>query len=361
MPERADPEFRADLRVLHESFLAVQDLSFIGLAGVRAELLRHLSNRLRVREYLRACPQIASVPVARPVFAAGLPRTCTTLLHDLLAAVPGHRAPLLWELLAPCPPGAGRDIPGQNEPGQRVRSAERLVTLADLAAPSMRVIHPLDARAPEECVFALPHSMYWLARARLPGYLDWLGRRDATADYGYLRQQLQILQRQQPARRWICKSPFHLCNLDALLRVFPDATIVWTHRDPAVALASWCSLAEVTVRLHNRSVDLGVLGQDWLQMWAGAMTRATGVRAGTVRPFIDVSFTRLAAGPLLLLDEVCRGLGAGLIPAARERIAARARRPGTAGQRAHHYSLARYGLTPQSVREAIPGYPGARG
>lgn len=51
VPERADPEFRADLRVLHESFLAVQDLSFIGLAGVRAELLRHLSNRLRVRRH----------------------------------------------------------------------------------------------------------------------------------------------------------------------------------------------------------------------------------------------------------------------------------------------------------------------
>jgi hypothetical protein len=85
------------------------------------------------------------VPVARPVFAAGLPRVGTTLLHDLLAAVPGHRAPLLWELLAPCPPGAGSCIPGQNEPGQRIRSAERMVTLAHRAAPPMRVIHPLNA------------------------------------------------------------------------------------------------------------------------------------------------------------------------------------------------------------------------
>jgi hypothetical protein len=74
-PAEADAEFVADLRVPHESFLAVRDLSFIGLAGIRAELLRHLGNRLRVRAYL----QIAAAPVPRPVFVLGLPRTGTTL------------------------------------------------------------------------------------------------------------------------------------------------------------------------------------------------------------------------------------------------------------------------------------------
>jgi len=82
----------------------------------------------------------------RPVFVLGLPRTGTTLLHALLASVPGHRAPLLWELLAPCPPVAGQDLPGrsihgQNEHAPRVRSAERFARLGHLTA-SMRVIHP---------------------------------------------------------------------------------------------------------------------------------------------------------------------------------------------------------------------------
>jgi hypothetical protein len=354
LPGRADAEFLADLRVLHDSFLAVRELSFTGLAGVRAELLRHLGNRLRVRAYLDAYPQVASVPVPRPVFVVGLPRTGTTLLHALLAGVPGHRGPLMWELLAPCPLQAG-----QGGAARRVRSTGRLVALAHRAAPSLRVIHPLDARAPEECVFALPHSMYWNARARLPGYREWLAGRDATADYLYLKQQLQILQWQQPARRWILKSPFHLWNLDALLRAFPDATIVWAHRDPPVALASWCSLAEVTMGLHNRRVDLGLLGRDWLQMWAQAATRAMAVRAGAARPFLDVSFTRLAAAPLPVLEEICRGLGAGLTPVARRQLTGRPGRARPAGQGAHHYSLARYGLTPQAVRDAFPGDPAA--
>ena len=308
LPEPADPQFLADLRVLHASFLAVPELSFIGLAGIRAELARHLSNRLRVSELLRANPQIASTPVPRPVFVVGLPRTGTTMLHALLASAPGHRAPLLWELLDPCPQ------PGPDGSGRRVRDAERLAWLAHRAAPSLRVIHPLDARAPEECVFALPHHMAYHTRARIPGYQDWYTRRDASGDYAYLRQQLQILQWQQPLRRWILKSPFHLWHLDALLRVFPDATIVWTHRDVPTALASWCSLAEVAMRLCNRRVDLNQIGRDWTQIWSQAMIRAAGVRAAAAQPFLDLRYTELAGAPLPTLEVLFSRLGAELTP-----------------------------------------------
>jgi len=349
LPGQADPQFLADLQVLHASFLAVPELSFMGLAGIRAELVRHLSNRLLVSEYLRANPQITAAPVPQPVFVVGLPRTGTTLLHRLLAAAPGCRAPLLWELLAPCPLE-----PGHDEPARRMRSAGRLVRLAHQAAPSLRVIHPLDARAPEECVFALPHNMAYCTRARIPSYRDWLARRDVTADYAYLRQQLQILQWQQPPRRWILKSPFHLWHLDALLRVFPDATIVWPHRDLPTALASWCSLAEVTMRLHNRRVDLHLLGRDWTQMWAQAVTRALRTRAAAGQPFLDLSYTQLTRAPLPALEALFSSLGAELTPAARQQITSTARPAGPAGPRTHHYSLDRYGLTPQAIRDAFP-------
>ena len=361
--EPADPQFLADLRVLHASFLAVPELSFIGLSGIRAELARHLSNRLRVRELLRANPQITSAPVPRPVFVVGLPRTGTTMLHTQLAGAPGHRAPLLWELLDPCPqPGPGGPSPGGPSPGgsgRRVRDAERLAWLAYRAAPALRVIHPLDARTPEECIFALPQHMAYHTRARLAGYQDWYTRRDATGDYAYLRQQLQILQWQQTPRRWILKSPFHLWHLDALLRVFPDATVVWTHRDVLTALASWCSLAEVTRRLSNRRVDLNQLGRDWTQMWSQAMTRALRARAAAAQPFLDVSYTQLADAPLPTLETLYSGLGAELTPAARQQITGRIR-TSPAGPRAHHhsahrYSADRYGLTAEAIRDAFPG------
>lgn len=345
--EPAEPQFLADLRVLHDSFLEVPELSFTGLAGVRGELLRHLGNWLAVRDLLRAYPQIESAPVERPVFVVGLPRTGTTLLHALLAGMPGHRAAQMWELLTPVPACAG-----QPNPGKPVRSAERLARFSHLVAPSLRVIHPLDARAPEECVFALPHSLSHYTRARIPGYRDWYVQRDATSDYIYLRQQLQILQWQRPAHRWVLKSPFHLWNLDVLQRVFPDATFVWTHRDPAVALASWCSLTEVIRTFHNRSVDLRLLGEDWTRMWAQAFNRAALARAGSAAPFLDVSYSQLAADPVSALEEILGGLGTSLTAQARQQATDRARRP---VRGAHRYSLDRYSLTSSAVRDAFPG------
>jgi Sulfotransferase family len=346
--EPADPGFLADLRVLHDSFMAVPELSFMGLISVRTELLRHLRNWLRVREFLRAHPQVAEVPVQRPVVVVGLPRTGTSLLHALLASAPGHRAALMWELLAPVPVGPG---PGAFHPDRRIRGAELLTWFSRQVAPSMRVVHPLDAHGPEECVFALPHSMVYYARARMPGYLDWYARRDATPDYAYLRQQLQILQWDQPPCRWVLKSPFHLWNLGALLRVFPDATIIWTHRDPGVAIASWCSLAEITMTFHNRQVDLRLLGQDWVQLWAQAVARGTAARAAAAAPFLDVPYTQLSAEPEFVRDEILNALGVAGQPWAPEQGTASTLRP---ARRTHHYSLDRYGLTAQAVHDAFP-------
>ncbi len=351
VPEQPDPQFRTDLQVLYQSFLAAPELSFMGWYGVRAEVLRHLENRLRLRQCLSACPQIAAQPVPRPVFVVGLPRTGTTLLHGLLAGAPGHRAPLLWELLTPCPLNGSRA-----ELSKRVRRAERLVTAGRQVAPALQVIHPLAAREPEECIFALPHGMYYYNRARIPGYLDWYAHRDAAPDYAYLKQQLQVLQWNQPPRRWILKSPFHLWKLDALLRVFPDATLVWPHRDPVTVLASWCSLAEVVRRLHNRRVDLRLLGADWCQLWARATVQAMRVRAGARQPFVDISYPELAADPLAAVADIFRCLDVELTPATRRQIAARLSRSGRASAGLHHYTLERYGLTPGEVCETFSGY-----
>ena len=42
--------------------------------------------------------------------------------------------------------------------------------------------------------------------------------------------------------------------------LFPDATIVWTHRDPAAVVASFCSLIEAGMAITLRPLDLPGLG-----------------------------------------------------------------------------------------------------
>ena len=53
-------------------------------------------------------------------------------------------------------------------------------------------------------------------------------------------------------RRWVLKTPQHLENLGPLLRTFPDATIVWCHRDPVTVVASFCSLIEHGMAVSTR-------------------------------------------------------------------------------------------------------------
>ncbi|HEY6297003.1 MAG TPA: sulfotransferase, partial [Streptosporangiaceae bacterium] len=125
------------------------------------------------------------------------------------------------------------------------------------------------------------------------------------------------------------------------------------------ALASWCSLAEVSRRLYNRRVDLALLGQEWMQLWAQATERAERVRRIAARPFLDVRQDELAAGPWPALDPVLADLGVDLDPVARRQIASPG--PGSAAPGAHRYRLERYGLTAPGVRQAFPGLTAAAG
>ena len=75
------------------------------------------------------------------------------------------------------------------------------------------------------------------------------------------------------------KSPFHLGRLVALLAEVPEAMAVWTHRDPVVALTSWCSLAAVLGNASSHHVDLVALGRRWLDFWATEMDAALAGRA----------------------------------------------------------------------------------
>ena len=62
-------------------------------------------------------------------------------------------------------------------------------------------------------------------------YGDWLLDADMTSAYEYERMALQVLQSSAPGV-WSLKMPSHAVHIDALLKAFPDARIVWAHRDP---------------------------------------------------------------------------------------------------------------------------------
>ena len=60
-----------------------------------------LKNRLLVTDLLARHPEIHDIGIERPIIIAGLPRTGTTHLHNLLSADPNLRSLPYWESLEP--------------------------------------------------------------------------------------------------------------------------------------------------------------------------------------------------------------------------------------------------------------------
>ncbi|WP_171114487.1 MULTISPECIES: sulfotransferase [Streptomyces] len=348
-----DQQFVDDFRFLLRCWAKAENLTPVGWQSAQTHVRRHLTNRARIRRLIAECPSIEQEPVEKPVFVVGLPRTATTLTHGVLSLSGEHRSPLLWELLTPdleVPPGRRR---------KATAPARHLVQGTNLFAPRFRDIHPLVAEGPEECTFALPHALMPLSSARIPEYQAWHYERDFVPDYRHLKQVYQVLQYGRPRRRWILKSPMHLENLDALRTVFPDATIVWTHRDPATVMASFCSLVEHGMALSTRPVDLHGIGATWLELLSRSAARGLASRAAIPREaLVDVPYSWLGSDPALGAPKLYAAVGARWTEAEAARLPGITARP--KGTRPHRYDLSRYGLTRADVESAFADYNALR-
>lgn len=346
--EGFDPRYGDVVEALGELIESVRRVDELGW---RQRLL--LLNELRLLLDRRARIELA-VPTLRgvdrpvaPVFVVGLPRSGTTHLHRLLALHPDLRAPRYWELRDPVPPA-----PGTKD--NRQRRAERELRVAMGIVPGYHRIHPMAADEPEECIIATVHSFLSVSlteRVRVPDFLRWLLAQDLMPSWRLHRLVLQVLDEADPgagpSRRWALKAPEHLFSLDGLLRTYPDARIVWIHRDPVEVAPSACNLTAQTRRFVGPVQDPQVIGREWLSLWAEAVSRAAAVRAARPEAFLDVSYAALRNDPRRLLDGIRSWLQLpgdphdALIAA---KLSSTARPP-----RSHELSLGHFGLTAQQV------------
>lgn len=340
-----DEQFLADLAVLYSHLRARPGISPIGGMAARSEIIRRIETRMRVREILDSDPDIAATPVRAPIVVVGLPRTATTLVHRLLSRATTTRAPELWEMLRPITSPADRR--------RNLREARWLARLYHWSVPATANIHPSTATSPEECTFLLPQTLMYEMMGPIAGYRRWYAARDVTPDYVYLREQLQILQRSDRSRRWVLKSPFHLANLDVLLTTFPDATIVWTSRDPVATFASWCSLIEANMLMYNERVDPASIAATWLPTWSSALARARDTRRRKPGRFLDVAHASINDDPVGATLRLWERLGIKADDASLRRLKDEAIRDGRPNPGGHHYTLARYGVTEAEVRAAL--------
>ena len=96
--------FLEPLKRFLSSLQGEANLNAIGVMIARERILGHTVNRLNYVDDRIRFPEIQEQKIVKPVFIIGMPRTGTSILHDILAQDPANRAPMTWEVMFPSPP-----------------------------------------------------------------------------------------------------------------------------------------------------------------------------------------------------------------------------------------------------------------
>lgn len=315
----------------------------------------YLTRRLLVTDYLKQNADLTAAPIEKPVIVMGIPRTGTTLLSNLLAADPARRSPLTWEIDEPVPPAEKGMLTSDPRALARLEQERKILEMA----PGVAKYYRGSAVYPNECVFFLAHDFKSLmieSKGRLPEYREFVFNCDMTSAYSYHRTFLQLLQANNGGV-WNLKMPSHSLHLDALMAEYPDARLIWTHRDPLTAIGSFCSLIRFAFSMSTDEPPL-----DWIAencVWQAQQ------HAGRVMDFrdrygedrvIDVHYADLVNEPIATMKTLYAALGDDFTPAA------------SAGMRGwlddnpqnkfgrHEYKLDEFGLDERQVRAAFERY-----
>ena len=318
-----DPPVEQPLAILAASLESEAGLHPLGRFLMRMHLLGILETRLRLMEAWRENSGVlANAAVPRPVFITGMPRSGSTFLHELLAQDPEHRSPKAWEVMFPLP--APEIEKGDRD--SRVRKAAACLWWFRRLAPQADAVYPLRACTPHECVAIHSYtfrSEEFVSTCRIPSYEKFLRAEGLLPAYRWQKRFLQHLQSRWPAKQWSLKSPDHLCSLEELFSVFPDAVIIHTHRNPLEVLKSSIQLTKVLHGLFSRPGDGGQL-QD--QQARALAERVEGsIRFRDRHPqlagrFCDVSYAELISDPLATIRRIYLHLDRELAPEVTQRM-----------------------------------------
>ena len=280
-------------------------LTSFGQVTTRQAALKALANRLMVERYVQRYPRVKEIPIKRPLFIVGFPRTGTTLLHHLLSQDPGYWSLKFWELHTPVP--VRLDDP-EKDRAARVNIARRVLAGVRLIFPEMRVMHQTDPHTPEECWQLFYNSFGAMNMDLQSGDLemgDWLFDQDMVWVYKQYKRYLQILAHRHPTRVFVLKCPEHLWFLDSLLEVFPDAGIIQTHRDPYNCVASYCSMISLNRRMLYGKIEPHEVGAHISHRFLTGIQRAMKVRDERGdKNFFDVDFRQLVKEPRQVIRSI---------------------------------------------------------
>ncbi len=357
-----DRWFEKPFEVLLDSVKHEAQLNAAGEFSATKMFHHVLRDRLYTQMWFGRHPEILARPLKNPVVIVGPMRSGTTRLHRLLAADQRFAHLRSFETISPVPrPEFEQVLAGEAE-DFRPKLAARILKVARLANPRTLSIHPTGAYEPEEELGLVAASMYgmkWEAQWNVPSYAEWCHEESAIPAYRHMANLLRLIgwsQQESSLRPWILKTPQHMLDLPALLEVFPDARLIFTHRDPKQVVGSAASLAWNQTIIYSDHNDPAETGRDWLGKTATMIARMRAARDAIPRErMIDVQYEDMETDWRGTMERVYRFLDLEMEPAVAgmedylDRSARLKRHP-------HRYSLAEFGLRDDEVNERFADY-----
>ena len=256
-------DYRERLDVFLSALREIDGLHDAGVVNFYGQLLQLLKNRLLLTDLLRWHPEINDIELRSPVVIAGLPRTGTTHLHNLLASPPSFRTMPYWESNEPFP------LPNEAgvQPDPRRARMDVAVGVVNIVMPHFPLMHEMTTDHVHEEIQLLANdisTMLFETLAEVPRWRDYYRAHDQTPHYEYLATQLKAMQFLRGGHRWLLKSPQHLEQVRVLDRVFPDSIVVFTHRDPVPVALSMITMITYSARMHRSPVPVEQIANSWI-------------------------------------------------------------------------------------------------
>ena len=307
--------WREGLTVLVQTVESAPGVSDGGRDYVYGQFVDALWNRLRVVDYLKHHPEVAAERIERPLVVLGLPRTGTSLASYLLDQDPNRRSLLTWEAENSVPPASPETL--RTDPRCLKKKAELDALAEGLRAANIPMVHWDEADGPTECMFVQNQDFkayLWEAFMPTSAYADWLLDADMTSTYGYERSVLQMLQSRAPGV-WSLKMPSHAVHIETLLSTFPDVRIVWAHRDPFKATASFLRLNYLSRAVLGADFDVADVVSNVLRQLRAHVARPLHARQriGDGR-FFDLHYAALMRDPIGVMRSLYEWAGDELTP-----------------------------------------------
>ena len=321
-------------------------------------VINTLAARANAIRSMRDNPGFDDQPLLRPVVITGIPRTGTTALHKLMAVDPQFQGLETWLNAAPQP----RPPRATWESNPLFREVADQLAARYSAAPGAAVAHEMAVAEVDECLFVLRQSFVsnlWNSGWHAPSYDAWWQTQSERESYRHYVRVVQLVGCREPGKRWLLKNPGHIANLDLVFAVFPDAIVIHTHRDPAKAVPSLCSLLMKSHPLMDEGpadVRARLLLARETEKWASAVEDARRVARTHGAQMFDVIQADLHREPMAVVRRIYAFAGLDLTP---EVAAAMERRIADDPERqhgVHRYDIADYGMTEDAIRARFGDY-----